>query len=139
FFFEASELLRMLQNAEAAGGQHWFVIDEIFRGTNTIERIAAGSAVLGHLASRWMVIASTHDDELSNLLGSRFDSYHFSEVITGNEARFDYLLKKGPCPTRNAIKLLVLAGYPATVTDLAEQLATVADITRCGPMRFERQ
>jgi hypothetical protein len=127
FFHKASALLRMLKSADAEGGEYWFIIDEIFRGTNTIERIAAGSAVLGHLARRWMLIASTHDDELLNLLGDRFDSYHFSEVIADNAARFDYLLKKGPCPTRNAIKLLVLAGYPAEVTDLAQWLADKAD------------
>ena len=124
FYFEASELLRMLKEAEKSGREYWFVLDEIFRGTNTLERVSAGSAVLGHLTSRGVVIASTHDHELADHLRNEFELYHFSEVINGSEARFDYLLRKGPCTTRNAIKLLVLAGFPKDVTDLAEKLAT---------------
>lgn len=122
FFFEATELLRMLKEAEQPGRQFWFILDEIFRGTNTIERVAAGAAVLNHLSQRGFVVASTHDYELTNLLKKEFDSYHFSEVVDGNEARFDYRLRKGPCTTRNAIKLLALAGYPNSVIDLAESL-----------------
>lgn len=128
FYFEASELLRMLQDAERSGREYWFVLDEIFRGTNALERVAAGSAVLNHLNSHGLVVASTHDHELTRLLRNDFDLYHFSEVISDKEARFDYLLRKGPCTTRNAIKLLVLAGYPKSVTDRAESLATSANV-----------
>ncbi len=128
FYFEASELLRMLQDAEHSGQEHWFVLDEIFRGTNALERVAAGSAVLNHLNNHGLVIVSTHDHELTRLLRNDFDLYHFSEVISDKEARFDYLLRKGPCTTRNAIKLLVLAGYPKSVTDQAETLATSANV-----------
>ena len=124
FYFEATELLRMLQDAERTGREYWFVLDEIFRGTNSLERVAAGSAVLNHLNGYGIVIASTHDHELTRLLRNDFDLYHFSEVITDKGAQFDYLLRKGPCTTRNAIKLLILAGYPKKVTDLAESLAT---------------
>lgn len=122
FFFEATQLLCMLKEAEQPGRQFWFILDEIFRGTNTIERVAAGAAVLNHLSRRGFVVASTHDYELTNLLKNEFDSYHFSEVVDGNEARFDYRLRKGPCTTRNAIKLLGLAGYPKSVIELAESL-----------------
>jgi DNA mismatch repair ATPase MutS len=128
FFFEASELLRMLNDGQRSGREHWFVLDEIFRGTNAVERVAAGRAVLSYLARHGVVIASTHDHELTNLLREEFDMYHFSEVIDGNEARFDYLLQKGPCTTRNAIRLLVLAGYPKEVTDLAGKLTTPANL-----------
>ena len=123
FYFEASELLRMLNDAAQSGREHWFVLDEIFRGTNTLERVSAGSAVLNYLASFGFVIASTHDHELCTLLHNDFDLYHFSEVINGNEARFDYRLRKGPCTTRNAIKLMAIVGFPKSVTDLAEKLA----------------
>jgi DNA mismatch repair ATPase MutS len=47
-------------------------------------------------------------------------------VITDKGAQFDYLLRKGPCTTRNAIKLLILAGYPKKVTDQAESLASAS-------------
>jgi MutS domain V len=128
FYFEASELLRMLQDAERSGREYWFVLDEIFRGTNALERVAAGSAVLNHLNNHGLVIVSTHDHELTRLLRNDFDLYHFSEVISDKKAKFDYLLRKGPCTTRNAIKLLILAGYPKSVTDQAENLATSANV-----------
>lgn len=122
FYFEAIELLSMLEDARKNGREYWFVLDEIFRGTNTLERVAAGCAVLRHLNRHGLVVVSTHDHELTTLLRDDFDLYHFSEVIVDKEARFDYVLHKGPCLTRNAIKLLGLAGYPKEVTDLAGRL-----------------
>jgi DNA mismatch repair ATPase MutS len=126
FYFEASELLRMLKDAEKSGREYWFVLDEIFRGTNTIERVSAGSAVLSHLNSCGVVIASTHDHELTSLLRKEFDLYHFSEVVDGREVKFDYVLRKGPCVTRNAIKLLTAAGFPKDVIEEAERLVVAA-------------
>jgi DNA mismatch repair ATPase MutS len=122
FFFEAVELLRMLEEADRPDRQFWFVLDEVFRGTNAVERVAAGAAVLKHLNRRGFVVASTHDHQLADLLRDEFDCYHFSEKILDNEARFDYQLRKGPCTTRNAIRLLALAGYPKSVVDLAGRI-----------------
>jgi hypothetical protein len=121
FFSEAIELRHMLQEAEQAKRDYWFIIDEIFRGTNSIERVAAGGALLNYLTRRSLVFASTHDLELSNLLRHEFDSFYFSEVIVGEDARFDYLIKKGTCQSRNAIKLMILAGYPKEVIDEANR------------------
>lgn len=123
FYFEAAELLRMCREGEGSSREFWFILDEIFRGTNAVERVAAGAAVLTHLNQHGFVIASTHDHELTNLLRHDFAPYHFSEVIQGGEARFDYRLRKGACTTRNAIKLLALAGYPKSVTTMAEILS----------------
>jgi len=112
----------MLREVEESNGEFWFIIDEIFRGTNSAERIAAGGALLKHLSSRSFVVASTHDHKLSELLRDEFDSFHFSEVLADGDARFDYLLKPGVCESRNAIKLLALAGYPKEITDEANRL-----------------
>ena len=122
FFAEAADLLCMLREVEQSTGKSWSIIDEIFRGTNSAERIAAGGAFLKHLSSRSFVVASTHDHKLSELLRDEFDSFHFSEVLVGGDARFDYLLKPGVCESRNAIKLLALAGYPKEITDEANRL-----------------
>ena len=123
FLGEAKELLEILREAERADRPFLLALDEIFRGTNSVERIAAGCAVLSHLAESMLVIASTHDLELCVLLELEFDSCHFTEAVTATGARFDYRLRKGPCTSRNAIQLLVLAGYPKPVTDRAEALA----------------
>ncbi len=123
FFAEASELLHAIRDAEHSEQEYWFVVDELFRGTNAVERVAASTALLRFLADRWTVFASTHDHELIEQLAREFDFYHFSEVLTDGSARFDYRLRNGVCDARNAIKLLALAGYPKAVTDLAEELA----------------
>jgi hypothetical protein len=124
FFFEASELRRMLEEARHSCQEVWFVLDEVFRGTNTLERVAAAAAVLGHLAQQGMVLASTHDHELTSLLAAQFDSYHFVEIIEGHQTRFDYRLRSGPCTSRNALRLLALAGYPEQVVSAAQKLVT---------------
>jgi hypothetical protein len=130
FFFEAKQVLRMLVDAQSSDRESWFVIDEIFRGTNSVERVAAGSAVLSHLTSAGVVVASTHDQEIADQLGNEFDSYHFLEVVNGGEIGFDYRLRSGMCSSRNAIKLLIRAGYPKHITDLAVKLADEAE-SRC--------
>jgi DNA mismatch repair ATPase MutS len=122
FFFEAARLLRLLDDATRDDHPTLFVIDEIFRGTNTIERVAAGTAVLSHLNQFGIVIASTHDTELSQLLRDEFELYHFAESLDAGAAHFDYKLRPGECQSRNAIKLLVTAGYARDVTDRANQL-----------------
>jgi len=93
-----------------------FVLDEIFKGTNTIERIAASKAVLSALARNGnMVFASTHDLELADLLSGEYELYHFCEQIEQNRLYFDFLLKHGKLKHRNAIRLLELEGYPERV------------------------
>lgn len=87
-------------------------IDEVLRGTNTAERIAASSQILKALSSRnALVFAATHDIELTNILQSYYADYHFEEKIENNQVLFDYILRKGKATTRNAIKLLGMMGY----------------------------
>lgn len=120
FFGEAKELLSILRESEKTAQPCLIVIDEIFRGTNSVERIAAGKAVLRHLTSKMFVIATTHDIELSTLLRNEFSSCHFAEEVTDDGIQFTYVLKHGPCTSRNAIRLLAMAGYPQAVIDEAE-------------------
>lgn len=97
-------------------GPHLFLLDELFKGTNTLERIAGGKAVLSALASNGnIVFASTHDLELADLLADEFWLYHFCEQIANNQLTFDYLLKEGKLKHRNAIRLLELENYPLSV------------------------
>lgn len=102
------------------------VIDEILKGTNTIERIAASASVLLHLHEQpnCLCIAASHDIELTALLKNQYDSYHFSEQIDDTGIRFDYTLKEGPSQTRNAIRLLEYMEFPANVVAQANQLVT---------------
>ncbi len=91
-------------------------IDEILRGTNTPERIAASTAVLRSLhKTQSMCLVASHDIELTEILDEIFDNYHFSEHFEKDEVVFDYLLKKGPSKTRNAIRLLEYMGFDEQV------------------------
>lgn len=94
-----------------------FALDELFKGTNTAERIAAGKAVLARLnRGPHLVLCATHDIELATLLrGDGYELHHFREEIVDGELRFDYRLHAGPLTGCNAIRILELYDYPTDV------------------------
>ncbi|MDF2943541.1 MAG: hypothetical protein K0S01_2399 [Herbinix sp.] len=99
-------------------------IDEVLRGTNTLERIAASSRILSSLAKKnTLVFAATHDIELTHILENNFSNYHFQERIEDNQILFDYKLYKGKAISKNAIKLLDMLGYPKDIISSAEDAA----------------
>ena len=91
-----------------------FALDELFKGTNTTERIAAGKAVLAHLnRGPHLVLVSTHDVELADLLRKDgYELHHFREEVIDGKLVFDYQLHTGPLTTRNAIRILEMYDYP---------------------------
>ena len=114
------ESVRVLVDWVKAGKQCLFLLDELFRGTNTIERVAAAKAILEYLnRSDHIVIVATHDIELAGLLGDRYEYHHFREIILHQEMGFDYRIQPGTSSTRNAIAILNLLGYPKTIVDEA--------------------
>ncbi|MFD2720531.1 hypothetical protein ACFST9_17555 [Hymenobacter monticola] len=127
YFAEAETILGFVQAADAGAGGYLFILDELFKGTNTVERIAATQAVLAYLQPRSLVIASTHDGGLGQLLAPAFTEYHFSETVTETSWHFDYLLKPGPLRTRNAIRLLARAGFPEKIVQNAMDLSRTLD------------
>ncbi len=101
------------------------IIDEVLRGTNTIERIAASSRILNALTRlNTCVFAATHDVELTYILRDVFENKHFEESITDADITFDYQLKEGKATTRNAIKLLRLMGFEDDIIHGAEEAVT---------------
>ncbi|NOW93940.1 hypothetical protein [Mucilaginibacter sp. SG564] len=94
------------------------IIDEIFRGTNTIERIAAAKSVLSYItANQNFVFVSTHDLELAELLDEDFAIYSFEDSKSGAVLVFDYKLKEGLLKSRNGIAILESMGYPDSVIE----------------------
>lgn len=91
----------------------FFLIDEIFKGTNNKERLIGSREYIKSLIGKNGCGAiSTHDLELVNL-GREFDvirNTHFREEICENQMVFDYKLYKGPCPTTNALRIMKLGG-----------------------------
>ncbi|GAA0704865.1 MutS family DNA mismatch repair protein [Paraclostridium ghonii] len=99
-------------------------VDEILRGTNTVERIASSCEVLKSIASEnTLCFAATHDVELTYMLEDVFENYHFEETITDNDIKFDYKLHNGRAQTRNAIKLLDFMGYDKNLVKKADMRA----------------
>ena len=96
------------------------VVDEIFRGTNPIERVAAASALLSYLAKHnALVVVATHDIEITQKVADQYTSYHFSENVTKDKLDFDYKLKPGILKTPNGIRILEYLGYPEEITEEA--------------------
>jgi DNA mismatch repair ATPase MutS len=121
-----AEVLAALERLEAVreGERHLVLVDEPFRGTNTEERIGAGKAYLEALVRRGaLAIAASHDRELGTLLADTFVSKHFTERIDGRDVVFDYTLRDGPCPTRNAIRILEIAGFSREIVEEARRVA----------------
>lgn len=102
------------------------IVDEVLRGTNTIERIAASSRILRFLDCPWVIsFAATHDIELSYILEGIYKNYHFEEKILENDVVFDYLLRGGRATSRNAIALLEMIGYDREIVEEARNAAAV--------------
>lgn len=100
-------------------------IDEVLRGTNTIERIAASSIILKTFSTMNVIcFAATHDIELTGILEKHYDNYHFTEEVVDNDVRFSYRLLDGKATSRNAIRLLEILGYDAGIISDANALAS---------------
>ena len=124
YIVETKSLKRILDAAEEAL-PILCVVDEVLRGTNTVERIAASSEVLRAMADDGLLcLAATHDIELCELLRDGFDLYHFEEQLGENEMLFDYVIRSGKANSRNAINLLQLIGFDRHIVDRAHQKAS---------------
>lgn len=116
FYAEVRRLKALLEELKADDPYPmFFLIDEIFRGTNNRERQIGSRAYVQALAGRWGAgLISTHDLELVHLEeeipGLR--NFHFREDVAGDRMVFDYRLRPGPSPTTNALKIMEIEGLP---------------------------
>ena len=124
YMAEAESILRII-NALEMEIPVFCPIDEMFRGTNPIERISISAEILTYLnKGKTISIVATHDRELTEILKKSYEFYFFSEDIdSSNGLKFDYKLKKGVSQTRNAIKLLEYMSYPKVIIENAYKRA----------------
>lgn len=123
YMAEIKSLKRLLKIAESKEYAMIFM-DEMFKGTNMIERISAASIILKKFADLdCFICLATHDVELSRILGERYENYHFREVVTEDDILFDYTLQEGVTTGSNAIKLLAYCHYDQEIVDQAEKYA----------------
>ncbi len=117
YFYAEVHRLKQLLDAikEQAQPPVLFLIDEIFRGTNNQERRIGSQAYVRALtAANGAGLISTHDLELSNLAQEDGDilNYNFRDDVVDGRMAFDYILRRGPSPTTNALKIMQLEGLP---------------------------
>lgn len=99
------------------------LIDEVLRGTNTVERIAASSRILHFLCKKGVLcFAATHDLELTHLLDDDMDCYYFTEEISGGNVSFPFRIQSGSSDKTNAIRLLDVMGFDKDTVDSANEL-----------------
>ncbi len=116
FYAEVKRLRELLD--EFGNERHlpvFFLIDEIFKGTNNKERLQGSRAYIKRLSElNGCGAVTTHDLELVYLADeiNKITNYHFREEIENDKMVFDYLLHKGPCPTTNALRIMELSGLP---------------------------
>ncbi|MCW3079903.1 MutS family DNA mismatch repair protein [Segetibacter sp.] len=94
--------------------QIFILLDEILRGTNSLDRHTGSEALIRQLIREQAVaVIATHDIELANLYKANEDAvsnYHFDVQVEGEELYFDYKLKKGICQSMNASLLMKKIG-----------------------------
>jgi len=125
YIVEIKSLKRILDSLDEKIPTLCFV-DEVLRGTNTLERIAASSRILLSFAKEnAMCFAATHDIELTHILENYYANYHFQEQVVDNEILFDYKLYQGRAVSKNAIKLLGIIGYSEEIIEEATEAANL--------------
>ncbi len=113
FYAELLRIRSMLDSVRR-GEQTFILIDEIFSGTNSTDRVSGAFTVLKELyESHCIGMISTHDLELCSLSEEKemsFANYHFREEYDANGISFDYKIRSGPSTSRNALYLMKMVG-----------------------------
>ena len=128
FYAEVKRLKALLVALEGSGRMArrdrplFYLIDEIFRGTNNRERLLGSRAYIRALAGKQGVgLIATHDLELVRLAEElpQVSNFHFRDFVSDGRMLFDYRLRPGPSPTTNALRVMVEGGLPvpADLTD----------------------
>ncbi|PSL30557.1 MutS-related protein [Dyadobacter jiangsuensis] len=125
YYLEEVITIKNLVEESAAGERSLILLDELFKGTNSVERIAIGKSVLSYLARQGnLVFVATHDRELADYLSGAYALFHFTEIVENETIHFDYKIKPGKLATTNAIRILDLNKFPAEIVDEAMKLSS---------------
>ncbi|MFT4204116.1 MAG: hypothetical protein QM610_09415 [Chitinophagaceae bacterium] len=114
-FYAELKKIRAILEAVNAKQKVFVLLDEILRGTNSLDRHAGSKALMLQLIREHVVaVIATHDVELANLVNEQPDAianYHFDVQVDNNdELFFDYQLKPGVCRRMNAAILMKQIG-----------------------------
>jgi DNA mismatch repair ATPase MutS len=118
-----AEITRIRDIADLASGAVpvLFLLDELFHGTNSHDRVVGASGVLGALVDRQAIgLITTHDLALTRVaddLAPRAVNVHFDDRFERGEIQFDYVMKPGPVTRSNAIALMRAVGLDVPQSD----------------------
>ena len=119
YYFREAKYLKRMIDIISANDAVLCVIDEILKGTNTNERIAASKAIMQYIARRdCFVLVATHDMELTE--NNAYKKFYFDSRVEDGDIVFDYKIHSGKGGKSNAIALLELIGYPADIVSSAK-------------------
>ena len=117
-FYAELQRLKMVLDAIIRKEPVFFLIDEMLKGTNELDRHAGAKALIVQLVEYSAKgLVATHDLELTKLEGEypgRIENFHFDGFVEGDRLYFDYILKKGICESSNALELMKKIGIKIT-------------------------
>lgn len=121
YFLMEAEAIKRIVDLRDDDYDSLILIDELFKGTNPLERLAASMEILNELIrGKMTVLIATHDLQiLPELIG--YEHYYFTENVTKHTLDFDYKIRQGITKTRNAIKLMEFVRYPEYLTKRIHQ------------------
>ena len=123
YYMAEIKAIKRILDAEASEDMIVCMVDEVLRGTNTVERIAASTQILkGMTGKKILCFAATHDVELTKTLKNDYANYHFEESLVKGDVQFSYKIKTGKANSSNAIDLLANLGYDDKIVDKARDM-----------------
>jgi len=109
-FYAELQRLKMILDVIVEGGRVFYLLDEVLKGTNALDRQAGALALLRQLIKYSALgVVATHDLELTKLeeeAPSKIKNAHFDGAIEGDRLLFDYRLRPGKCTSFNALVLM---------------------------------
>ncbi len=135
YYMVEIKALKRIIDAAKRGERIICFVDEVLRGTNTVERVSASTEILKSFACEEdsddtkkatvgvVAFAATHDIELTHLLEEWYANYHFEEEVVDDDVLFNYKLNSGRATSRNAIQLLKVMGYDDKIINAAKMRA----------------
>ena len=120
YYIREIKYLKRMTESVKQGRLLFLAVDEILKGTNTKERIAASKAVLRYFNEKnCILMVATHDVDLAEAFDGLYENFYFCEKLDEEDVIFDYIIHKGICRSSNAIKLLSVIGFPGEIVNSA--------------------
>jgi DNA mismatch repair ATPase MutS len=113
-FYAELQRLKMVLDGIKRKEKVFFLLDEMLKGTNALDRQMGALALLKQLVRlKANGLVATHDLELTKLekeYPDKVKNFHFDGYVEGDKLLFDYKIKEGRCESFNALLLMKKIG-----------------------------